>query len=185
MTVALRRPDLISSFIAVDNSPVNAPLGRSFVRYVEGMKEIDRAQVKSQKEADQILQHYEAVRIYILQDRNEYIHSLPVRQFLLTNLVRDKDSGKYSFRIPVSTLSNALDEMAGFPFSLKDAVKFDRPALFIRSTRSCYVKDDFRPLIKHFFPRYEMVDIDAGHWLISEKPEEFKDGEFIAFCDCK
>ncbi|KAI5303106.1 hypothetical protein KEM56_007899 [Ascosphaera pollenicola] len=145
MTVALRRPDLISSFIAVDNSPVTAPLDRSFTRYTEGMKEIEAAA------------------------------ALPVRQFLLTNLIRNHETGRYSFRIPVHVLSNALDEMGGFPFTEADSVKFNGPAMLIRGTQSTYVKDEARPLIKHFFPNYEMVDIDASHWLISEKPEEFRD----------
>ncbi|KZZ94548.1 alpha/beta hydrolase [Ascosphaera apis ARSEF 7405] len=161
MTVALRRPDLISSFIAVDNSPVTAPLGRSFTRYAEGMRGIEAANVKSQKEADQILQKYEK--------------ALPVRQFLLTNLIRDQETGKYNFRIPVQILSNALDEMAAFPYKESDSVKFEGPAMFIRGTQSSYVKDESRPLIKRFFPNYQMVDVDAGHWLISEKPQEFKD----------
>ncbi|KAI5306848.1 hypothetical protein KEM56_006827 [Ascosphaera pollenicola] len=125
------------------------------------MKEIEAADVKSQKEADQILQKYE--------------RALPVRQFLLTNLIRNHDTGRYNFRIPVRILSNSLDEMAGFPFTEADSAKFDGPAMFIRGTQSPYVKDEARLLIKHFFPNYEMVDIDASHWLISEKPEEFRD----------
>lgn len=192
MTVALRRPDLISSFIAVDNSPVTAPLGRSFTRYAEGMRGIEAANVKSQKEADQILQKYEKVgsagarnnnkkkkaSISHLLNLNPMNQALPVRQFLLTNLIRDQETGKYNFRIPVQILSNALDEMAAFPYKESDSVKFEGPAMFIRGTQSSYVKDESRPLIKRFFPNYQMVDVDAGHWLISEKPQEFKDGEF-------
>jgi hypothetical protein len=33
------------------------------------------------------------------------------------------------------------------------------------------------PLIGQFFPLFELVDVEAGHWVISEKPEAFKDGK--------
>jgi len=36
------------------------------------------------------------------------------------------------------------------------------------------VPDEALPIIGQFFPRFELVDIDAGHWLISEQPEAFR-----------
>jgi hypothetical protein len=38
------------------------------------------------------------------------------------------------------------------------------------------VSDETLPIIGRFFPRFELVDIDSGHWVISEKPEEFIKG---------
>lgn len=32
------------------------------------------------------------------------------------------------------------------------------------------------PIIGKFFPKFELVDIDAGHWVISEQPEAFRKG---------
>jgi len=49
--------------------------------------------------------------------------------------------------------------------------------LFIRGTQSKYVPDEVLPLIGQFFPRFRLVDVDAGHWLISEQPEAFRRGE--------
>ena len=37
--------------------------------------------------------------------------------------------------------------------------------------------DEVLPLIGRFFPRFELRDIDSGHWVISEKPEPFKQGK--------
>lgn len=65
MTVALRSPELISSFVAVDNAPVSATLGSQFTKYVKGMQEIERANVTKQSDADRILQQYEEVPIPI------------------------------------------------------------------------------------------------------------------------
>jgi pimeloyl-ACP methyl ester carboxylesterase len=35
------------------------------------------------------------------------------------------------------------------------------------------VSDEAFPVIGEFFPKFQMRDIDAGHWVISEKPHEF------------
>lgn len=104
------------------------------------------------------------------------LQSLPIRQFLLTNLVRSKADNTLQSRVPLETLCSALDQMADFPYTVYDDMKFEGPSLFLRGTRSRYVKDKSIPLISHFFPKYRLVDIESGHWLISEKPEEFKKG---------
>ncbi|KAK2859903.1 hypothetical protein FQN49_004602 [Arthroderma sp. PD_2] len=124
------------------------------------MKEIEKAGVTRQKEADEILQRVEP--------------SLPIRQFLLTNLTRQQGEAALRFRIPLSTLGDSLSTLAGFPFTESDDVQFGGPALFLRGTRSGYIKDKSMPIIRHFFPDYKLKDIDAGHWLISENPEAFK-----------
>ena len=62
MTVALRSPQLVGALIPVDNSPVDANLKSSFHKYVQGMRDIEDAQVKRQAEADDILKKYEEVR---------------------------------------------------------------------------------------------------------------------------
>lgn len=162
MTMALRNPSCYANIIPVDNAPVDAALSSDFPKYAEGMQRVEQAQPKSQKEADAILQPYAT--------------ELPVRQFLLTNLVKPEPSAPLKFRIPIQILSRALDDMADFPFTNPEEARFDKPALFIRGTKSHYVSDETLPIVGRFFPRFELVDIDAGHWVISEKPEEFIKG---------
>ena len=58
-------------------------------------------------------------------------------------------------------------------------MRFSKPALFIRGTKSRYVPDEVIPIIGQFFPRFELVDVDAGHWVISENPEAFRQGMFF------
>ncbi|KAJ9385556.1 hypothetical protein DTO063F5_4149 [Paecilomyces variotii] len=159
MTVALRSPNLVSALVPVDNSPVKAPLQSDFRKYVNGMLEIEAAKVTKQSEADKILQPFE--------------QSLPIRQFLLTNLIRT-DDGHLKFRVPLNVLSKSLDEMADFPWHEPGEVQYDGPTLFVRGTKSRYVTNAMIPAIKKFFPNAEIADIDAGHWLISEKPEDFR-----------
>ena len=172
MTLALRSPSLISDIVAVDNAPADKVLGRAFPAYVRAMKRVGEARVSRLADADAILAEAE--------------ESLPVRQFLLGNLYREKTSpsspgnnggGSSSilkFRIPLDILSRSLDHMGDFPHRDPSAARFEKPALFVRGTKSTYVPDDVLPLVGQFFPRFRLADVDAGHWLISEKPEEFR-----------
>lgn len=160
MTVALRSPDSCANIIAVDNAPVDAALASDFPIFVRGMQKVEEAEVKTQKEADKILE--------------PFAKELPVRQFLLTNLIKRPNETCLKFRIPVSILARSLDDMADFPFANPEENRFEKPALFVRGTKSHYVSDETIPIIGRFFPRFELVDVKAGHWVISENPEHFK-----------
>lgn len=67
--------------------------------------------------------------------------------------------------------------MGDFPHKDPTKVRFERPALFVRGTKSKYVPDEALPVVGEFFPLFEVADIDAGHWVISESPEAFRQGE--------
>ncbi|KAL5121708.1 hypothetical protein ACEQ8H_000395 [Pleosporales sp. CAS-2024a] len=159
MTLALRNPECCANIIPVDNAPVDAALSSDFSKYAEGMQRIEQAAPHTQKDADAMLQ--------------PFAPDLPVRQFLLTNLVRPAPGEPLKFRIPVDILTDALPHMADFPVRDPDTARFGKRALFIRGTKSHYVSDETLPIIGRFFPRFELVDVDAGHWVISEKPDEF------------
>lgn len=169
MTIAVAAPDLVHDIVSVDNAPIDAAISGDFAKYVRGMREIEQAGVKRQAEADKILEQYEP--------------SLAIRQFLLQNLYRD-DEDTQKFRVPLSVLGSALDHMGDFPYTNPDLVRFEKRALFVRGTKSKYVADEALPIIGRFFPRFELADIDAGHWLISEKPEEFRQA-VVRFLDPK
>ncbi|KAI0503275.1 alpha beta hydrolase fold family [Xylaria bambusicola] len=164
MTLALDQPSLISDIVSVDNAPIDATLSRNFATYIRGMRQIEEAAVARQSEADSILTSYES--------------DINIRQFLLGNTHRvphpeDQKKNAIKFRIPLDTLAKNLDNLGDFPFRNPDEVRFEKPALFVRGTQSKYVPDEAIPIIGRFFPRFELVDIDAGHWVISEKPAEF------------
>ncbi|KAH8163631.1 hypothetical protein CIB48_g4619 [Xylaria polymorpha] len=169
MTLALEQPSLISDLVSVDNAPVDATLSRDFATYIRGMRHVEQAGATRQSEADEILASYEA--------------NVGIRQFLLGNLYRttvdDAKSGPnekkniVKFRIPLNTLAKNLDNLGDFPFRNPDERRFEKPTLFVRGTHSKYIPDEVIPIIGRFFPRFELVDIEAGHWVISEKPTEF------------
>jgi pimeloyl-ACP methyl ester carboxylesterase len=162
MTIALRAPSIIQNFVSVDNAPIDAALLSDFGKYIQGMQKIEDAGVTRQAEADEILRDFET--------------SLPIRQFLLGNLYRPSDEKTQKFKVPLKILASALDNLGDFPYKDPEEVRFGKPSLFVRGTKSKYVPDEALPIIGRFFPRFELVDINAGHWVISENPEDFRRG---------
>ena len=92
------------------------------------------------------------------------------------NLVRSSGAKHMSFRIPVQILTAALANMGDFPFKDPDQARYDGPTLFVRGVKSDYVPDEVLPLIGRFFPRFELCNVDASHWVISEQPQFFRQG---------
>ncbi|OBT66030.1 hypothetical protein VE03_03161 [Pseudogymnoascus sp. 23342-1-I1] len=167
MAFALKYPSRIQNIVAVDNAPIDAPLLRSFAKYVQGMKKIEQAGVTKLSEADKILQDYE-----------EEI----IRQFLLGNLYRPANEKTQKFKFSLKTLGVSLDHLGDFPYKNPEEVRFEKPALFVRGTQSPYIPDEAIPIIGRFFPRFRLVDIDSGHWVIAEQPELFRQAvvEFLS-----
>jgi pimeloyl-ACP methyl ester carboxylesterase len=169
MTMALRQPSLYSGVCPVDNSPIDAALKSDFGTYVTAMREVEDRKASKQSEADQILQKYNI--------------ELSIRQFLLTNFVRQKDN-THAFRVPLQILTKSLPAMADFPYRDPDEARYEGPALFVRGTESHYIADETLPLIGRFFPRFELLSFECGHWVMSEKFEEFRRGfsEWVKRC---
>jgi pimeloyl-ACP methyl ester carboxylesterase len=188
MTLALRSPHSYSGLVPVDNAPIDAALKSDFSTYVQAMKEIDsaiaRGEITKQSEADKILLKYE--------------DDLSIRQFLLTNLVKGPVSTTsptgqteaktgLRWRIPLTTLAKALPAMADFPFkstNTDEERQYKGPTLVVRGSKSHYVSDETLPAIGAFFPRFELLELNAGHWVMAERPEEFARGlgEWIRRC---
>ena len=182
MTLALRQPTKYSGLVPVDNAPIDAALKSDFGTYVNAMKEIEdhRPRIQKQSEADKVLEKYEK--------------DVGIRQFLLTNFVKtpvatEGERGQTGvrsemrFRIPLQTLAKALPDMADFPFKDPEdggrggyGGRFEGPTLVVRGTKSHYVSDESLPLIGQFFPRFEVLDVESGHWVMSEKLEDFRKG---------
>ena len=99
-----------------------------------------------------------------------------IRQFLLTNLKQVPKANYLKFAIPLKYLSSSLDLIGKFPYKCTDNIRYERPALFLKGSKSQYISDDTIPAINHFFPSNKLQTIHAGHWIISEKPEEFIKG---------
>lgn len=189
MVLALRSSNLLKAMVAIDNAPVRAALKNNFSNYIDGMRQVEKARVIKQSEAEEILKTYETVGFckgpFFLRHRLKLMtrvsmtQSLPIRQLLLTNLVRESPAHHLRLRIPLEVIASNLENLGDFLFKDPGEVKFEGPALFIRGTKSHYVSDDILPLIKGFFPKFELLDIDSGHWVMSDRPEAFRAGQAI------
>ena len=62
MALALQSPQRVAALIPVDNAPVDAVLQGNFSKYLRSMHTIEKAQIKKQHEADDVLREVEEVR---------------------------------------------------------------------------------------------------------------------------
>lgn len=144
----------LSKLIVVDIAPKYYPIHHQ--RILAGLQSIDLAGLQNRQQADdQLAQH---------------VDGFDVRQFLLKNLYRDEE-GKFGFRINLSVIARDIEHVGE---ALPQGARFDKPTLFIRGSKSDYIKDNDMTLIKQIFPQATLETIqDAGHWIHAEKPEEF------------
>jgi len=152
---------MLSNLIVADIAPSKGDVSPEFKNYVEGMKKIEDSKVSSRKEAQDILLDYE-------KDPS-------VRAFLLTNISLPTSSTPYiHFRIPLSVIGDAISEIGNFPYEPAERT-WDGRTLFIKGTKSRYINRRNIPLAKEHFPRMVQVELDAGHWVHAEKPNEFRE----------
>lgn len=163
MALALRKPNILKMLVSVDNAPISlASSSSSFNKYVLSFKKsIEKYKFTNIKDVDAELAKVEP---------NKYI-----RQFLLTNLNRGKKDDPITSKIPLDIVSKALNAglIASWPYDSNVSRWSKGPALFIRGTESDYVPDEYIPDIGKYFPNFEIRDIKAGHWVISENPNDF------------
>ncbi|KAJ5698709.1 Alpha/Beta hydrolase protein [Penicillium macrosclerotiorum] len=167
LTVALHSPNLVSNIVAVDNCPIHLPLVADFSRYLEGMKEIDKMQVRTHVEAEEILRRYE--------------QSAAVRSWLLSNFVKMDNSSSLKSRVPLDILSNAKGPLGDFPYRSGEA-EFRQPVLFLRALQSHYFPQTAFPIIESFFPNSKILEMNCGHWIVQEKPAQFRKGLLTMDC---
>lgn len=165
MALALRRPELPKMIVSVDNAPVClSSSGGSFGRYIRQLRHaLEVKKYTNIKDVDAELANVEP--------------SKEIRQFLLTNVNRGKKDDPCTSKIPLDVIGDAVTagNIASWPYDPAISRWTRGPALFVRGTESKYVPDEIIPDIGRFFPDFEVKDIKAGHWLISEKPQEFMD----------
>lgn len=165
MALTLRNPQLCSGLISVDNAPIDFTGGSTgfskFGIYIKQLQKIENTpNLKSIKDCDHILSQVE--------------DKLQIRQFLETNLRKRKSEDGYYSRVPLDIMADQIDNVSSWPFNHEKS-RWNGNALFVRGTQSAYIADEFLEAIALFFPHFQVEDVDAGHWLISEKPREFMD----------
>ncbi|CAD1808041.1 Alpha/beta hydrolase family protein [Candida parapsilosis] len=164
MAVALRKPDVPKMIVSVDNAPITfGNTDSKFNKYINQLRlSLEKYHYTNIKDVDAKLAEVEPNKV--------------VRQFVLMNMKRGKKDEPVTSKIPLDIIGDAISKgfIASWPYSPTE-VRWTGPALFIRGTESHYIPDDVFPEIAQFFPNFEIRDIKSGHWVISEKPNEFMD----------
>lgn len=150
MQLALNYPDMVNRLVVVDIEPGQAEDNHSGI--FEALLALDLNKVQTRQEIEDFL----APRI----------PENGTRQFLLKNITRTEAGGfAWKMNLPVlwAAFQDILAPVTGDPFT--------KPALFVRGSKSDYVKDEDIPGIRQLFPNSEVVTIqDAGHWVHADQP---------------
>lgn len=157
MQLALEHPERVQALVVADIAPVSYEGEHDGI--FEGLLAIDPLKTESRREADQVLAGH--------------VDDELVRQFLLSNLVRDESKGSSGFRwrINLPVLERSYENLRAAPAS--DG-KYLGPVLFLRGEHSAYIRQEHREAILSRFPKARVKTLmQAGHWLHAEKPESF------------
>ncbi|HKK19016.1 MAG TPA: alpha/beta hydrolase, partial [Opitutales bacterium] len=85
-----------------------------------------------------------------------------MRQFLLTNLVRDEATGAFRWQANVEALHASLPHIRQNP--LLETDRFQGPTLLVRGTKSDFIEEGDADEMRHWFPHLQEATIPkAGH----------------------
>ncbi|KAL3921756.1 MAG: hypothetical protein SGILL_002576 [Bacillariaceae sp.] len=97
-----------------------------------------------------------------------------LRAFVLTNY----DNRKQEWKIPIGTLVQQLENIAGFDLSSSSQASsssssFDGDVFIIHGGQSKFVRHSYMDTIASYFPNHMLTTIrGAGHWVHAEAPDD-------------
>lgn len=156
---SLLYPETVDSLVVLDIAPVTyPPLHQNEINaLVDLYKELP--QVANKEQARNIIE--------------KHITSKVTVGFLMKNVYLDSD-GVMQISVPVSYINNNYKTICSFPREELNDKFYTGPTLFVKGIHSDYILSDYYEIIEHFFPAWELEEIDAGHILHVEKPKELQ-----------
>ncbi len=154
MWAAGKHPERVKKLISADMGVKRYPGGHDEI--LDALRGFPVNKIRSRKEAGALMA--------------QKIGDFAVRQFLLKNLIR-KPEGGFAWRINLPVI---LKNYKNLLLPLPESLRFEKPALFIRSEHSSYIQMEDLPEIRRHFPLAEIRTIPGtGHWLHTKAPAEF------------
>lgn len=168
MQTALMHAERVSELVVVDIAPITYPTQGAMsdaMVSARAMAELDLDSMTSRADVDR--------RLTELGVKAE-----PVRQFLMTNLVRDEATDdadaapQYRWKANVQAIASALPGIMSFPDHTGRS--YDGRTCVIRGGKSPYVPFQAMRQFTQLFPKTKLVTIsEAGHWVQAQMPNEF------------
>jgi esterase len=153
MKLAQMHPDMVDKLIVADIGPRYYSVHHQSI--LTALRAVPLDQLERRTDAEEFMK--------------PYISEMGVRQFLMKSLYHP-DRGIFAWRFNLDVIEAKIENVGE---AMEDA-DFEGPMLFIRGSLSSYILDEDWPDIKLIFPNAYLVTIDnAGHWLHTEKPNEF------------
>lgn len=169
MWFAVDFPEKVEKLVIADIAPKDYLLLKEDSQFylhqniLLAMMEIDFSKIHSREEVDDFM--------------SQKIDDERIRQFLLKNVAKNKETKMFYWRVNAEVLYSHLDEIVSGVNKnwLDDRIPIiSYPVIFIRGMKSKYILPEDEPMIKEIYPDSRIIDIpDAGHWLHAEQPELF------------
>ncbi|HSM47678.1 MAG TPA: alpha/beta fold hydrolase [Draconibacterium sp.] len=169
MWFAFDYPEKVEKLVIADIAPKDYLLLKEDSQFylhqniLLAMQEIDFSKILSREEVDDFMA--------------QKIDDERIRQFLLKNVAKNKETKMFYWRVNAEVLYSHLDEIVSGVNKnwLDDRIPIiSYPVIFIRGMKSKYILPEDEPMIKEMYPDSRIIDIpDAGHWLHAEQPELF------------
>ncbi|WP_269523990.1 alpha/beta fold hydrolase [Coraliomargarita parva] len=146
MRFACEYPDRVTKLIIVDIAAKPYPPYHD--NEFRAMKRIPVGELSNRKEAEELLE--------------PMVPEWAMRQFLLTNLVRDEATGAFRWQANVEALHASLPHIR--QNSLLATDRYNGPVLLIRGANSDFIDDSDADEMLHWFPHLqEEIVPSAGH----------------------
>ena len=156
MRYACENPDMVARLVIVDIAAKAYPPYHD--NEFRAMKRIPVAELANRKEAEELLE--------------PMVEHWAMRQFLLTNLVRDEVAGAFKWQINLEGLHASLPIIR--QNALLETDRYDNPVLLVRGANSSFIEDGDADDMHHWFSHLrEEVVPSAGHNVHVENRKAF------------